>query len=67
MQIILNAIPRLLYPTEVESGWLYVMLAFGGVLVNLVGVLFFLSAGEDGHDHHGGGFLHAHNHSHDHG
>ncbi|CAN0451642.1 unnamed protein product, partial [Laminaria digitata] len=67
MQIILTALPRLVDPTQVTSGWLYISLAFGGILVNLVGVLFFLAAGDVGHDHHGGGFLTAHNHSHDHG
>lgn len=52
-------------PTEVKDGWSYIALAFGGVLVNLVGVLFFLYSGEDAHDC--GGFLTAHSHSHDHG
>ena len=66
-QIVLHAIPRLLYPTEVASGWSFILLALGGVFVNLVGVLFFLTAGQDEHQHHGGGFLHAHSHSHDHG
>lgn len=49
-----------------DSGWPFILLALGGVLVNLVGVLFFLAAGEDCH-HHGGGLLSAHSHSHDHG
>lgn len=66
-QIILSAVPRLLVPAEVESGWTYIILAFAGVAVNLVGVLFFMSDGGDGHEHHGGGFLHAHHHGHDHG
>eukprot|EP00752_Nemacystus_decipiens_P012010 g10648.t1 len=63
--IVLSAIPRLFVPTEVKDGWGYIALAFGGVLVNLVGVLFFLYSGEDTHDC--GGFLTAHSHSHDHG
>eukprot|EP00903_Cladosiphon_okamuranus_P007729 g7489.t1 len=63
--IVLSAIPRLIVPTEVKDGWCYIALAFGGVLVNLVGVLFFLYSGEDAHDC--GSFLTAHNHSHDHG
>ncbi|CAM9658957.1 unnamed protein product [Discosporangium mesarthrocarpum] len=67
--VVLNAIPRLLIPMELEVGWGYVGLAFTGVIVNLVGVLFFLGAGDDPHDHlhHGGGFLHAHSHGHSHG
>lgn len=56
-------------PQEVTDGWLFISLAFGGVVVNLVGVLFFWFPGEDGqsHDTHCGGFLAAHSHSHDHG
>ncbi|CAM9713434.1 unnamed protein product, partial [Scytosiphon promiscuus] len=65
--IILSAIPRLFVPAEVTDGLPYIFLAFGGVLVNLVGVLFFLYCGEDTHGPHGGGFLTAHSHSHDHG
>ncbi|CAN0025780.1 unnamed protein product [Ectocarpus sp. 12 AP-2014] len=67
--IILSAIPRLVVPQEVTDGWLYISLAFGGVVINLVGVLFFWFPGEDGqsHDTHCGGFLAAHSHSHDHG
>ncbi|CAM9384658.1 unnamed protein product [Ectocarpus sp. 8 AP-2014] len=67
--IILSAIPRLVVPQEVTDGWLFISLAFGGVVVNLVGVLFFWFPGEDGqsHDTHCGGFLAAHSHSHDHG
>lgn len=68
LQIVLNAIPRLFAPTKVDAGWPYIILAFSGVLVNLVGVLFFLADGSHGHDHlHAGGFLNAHNHGHDHG
>lgn len=66
LQVILNALPRLLVPTEVDSGWPFIFLAFCGVLVNLVGVVFFMASGGDGCDH-GGGFLHAHSHAHDHG
>ncbi|CAM9223134.1 unnamed protein product [Ectocarpus sp. 12 AP-2014] len=67
--IILSAIPRLIVPQEVTDGWLYISLAFGGVVINLVGVLFFWFPGEDGqsNDTHCGGFLAAHSHSHDHG
>lgn len=54
-------------PAEVKQGLPYIFLAFGGVCVNLVGVLFFMYAGEDAQCPHGGGFLAAHSHSHDHG
>lgn len=67
-QVVLSAVPRLITPTEIEADRLFIGLAFGGVFVNLAGVLFFLAAGGDGHDHfHAGGFLSAHSHSHDHG
>lgn len=55
LQIVLTAIPRLIAPTEVAAGPLYVLLAFAGVVINLVGVVFFLHL-------HPSGLWGAHNH-----
>ncbi|CAM9933183.1 unnamed protein product, partial [Choristocarpus tenellus] len=66
--VVLNALPRLVFPTPSEASWGYALLALAGVFVNLVGVMLFFTAGNESQScQHGGGLLHAHSHGHDHG
>ncbi|KAJ1803099.1 hypothetical protein LPJ75_005975, partial [Coemansia sp. RSA 2598] len=64
VSIFFEAIERLIYPPEMDTRRL-LLVSFGGLVVNLLGILAF-----NGHHHHhhhgGGGCAHSHDHSHNH-
>ena len=60
--IVMESVERLMNPQIIHSDKLLIV-AILGLLVNLVGIVFFHSTHEHGHDH---GHSHGHSHSHEH-
>ncbi len=59
--IFLDAIQRFIEPTIITNPLLVLIVGFGGLLVNIIGLIMFC-----GHAHHGHDHSHGHSHSHKH-
>ena len=66
LSVAVESVERFREPPEVGDNQL-MSTSVGGLLVNLIGLVFFHDVGHAGHDHgHGHGHGHSHGHSHDH-
>ena len=67
LSVAVESVERFREPPEVGDNQL-MSTSVGGLLVNLIGLVFFHDVGHAGHSHeHGHGHGHSHGHSHDHG
>lgn len=66
LYVILESIPKFIYPVPIESGLLFIIISGSGLAINTIGtIVFSLTGMEHGHSHsHGGGHGHSHGHSH---
>jgi zinc transporter 1 len=60
LYVVLEAIPKFITPEPIEAGWIFIIVAAGGLAVNTLGTIVFCITGQ-GHSHGGGG---GHSHSH---